>query len=169
MVVIRKESATDIPTIYRVNERAFGQTEEANLVDMLRANGKAVVSLVAEHDGQIVGHILFSPVTLEPADKELFALGLAPMAVLPKFQNQGIGSLLVRAGLKECRKQGCDFVAVLGHPAYYPRFGFVPSINFNIKSEYNVPDDVFMLLELRDGALSGCSGIVKYQPEFAAV
>src|SRR5215813_14518101 len=169
MLMIRKENAADIPAIRQVNERAFGQPDEAKLVDALRANGKAIISLVAESEGQIVGHILFSPVTLEPANRELFALGLAPMAVLPEFQNQGIGSLLVRAGLDECRKQGCDFVAVLGHPAYYPRFGFVPSINFNIKSEYDVPDEVFMLLELRDGALSGCSGIVKYQPEFAAV
>ena len=169
MTVIRKESPADIPAIYRVNERAFEQTEEANLVDALRTNGKASISFVTENDGQIVGHILFSPVTLEPANKVLFALGLAPMAVLPEFQNQGIGSLLVNAGLDECRKQGCDFVAVLGHPAYYPRFGFVPSINFNIKSEYDVPDEVFMLLELKEGALSGCSGIIKYQPEFAAV
>ena len=140
MTVVRKESTADVPAIYKVNERAFGQPGEANLVDALRAKGKAVISLVAENDRQIIGHILFSPVTLEPANKELFALGLAPMAVLPEFQNQGIGSLLVRAGLEECRKQGCDFVAVLGHPTYYPRFGFVPSINFNIKSEYDVQE-----------------------------
>lgn len=169
MTVIRKENAADAPAIYKVNERAFGQPDEAKLVDALRANGKARMSLVAENDGQIVGYILFSPVTLEPANKELFALGLAPMAVLPGFQNQGIGSLLIRAGLDECRKQGCDFVAVLRHPTYYPRFGFVPSINFNIKSEYDVPDEVFMLLELREGTLSGCSGIIKYQPEFNVV
>lgn len=169
MTVVRKESTADVPAIYKVNERAFGQPGEANLVDALRAKGKAVISLVAENDRQIIGHILFSPVTLEPANKELFALGLAPMAVLPEFQNQGIGSLLVRAGLEECRKQGCDFVAVLGHPTYYPRFGFVPSINFNIKSEYDVPDDIFMLLELREGALEGCSGVVKYQSEFGEV
>ena len=169
MMVIRNESAEDIPAIRQVNERAFEQPVEAELVDLLRVNSKASISLVAENDGQIVGYILFSPVTLEPANKELFVLGLAPMAVLPEFQNRGIGSLLVRAGLDECRKQGCDFVAVLGHPAYYPRFGFVPSINFHIKSEYDVPDEVFMLLELREGALSGCSGIIKYQPEFAAI
>jgi putative acetyltransferase len=169
MTAIRKENAADIPAIRQVNERAFEQPTEASLVDALRANGKASISLVAESEGLIVGHILFSPVTLEPAMKELIAVGLAPMAVLPEFQNQGIGSLLVRAGLEECRKQGCDFVAVLEHPTYYPRFGFVPSINFNIKSEYDVPDEVFMLLELKEGALSGCSGIVKYQPEFNEV
>ena len=81
------------------------------------------------------------------------------MAVLPEFQNQGIGSLLVKAGLDECRKQGCDFVVVLGHPAYYPRFGFVASVNYQIKSKYDVPDEVFMLLELKESALNGCSGI----------
>ncbi len=169
MIVIRKENAADIPAIRRVNELAFGQTEEANLVDALRANDKAVISLVAESDEQIVGHILFSPVTLEPPQKAFTALGLAPMAVLPEFQNRGIGSLLIKSGLEECRKQNGDFVVVLGHPTYYPRFGFVPSINYQIKSEYNVSDDTFMLLELKEGALAGCSGTVKYQPEFSEV
>ncbi len=166
MIVIRPEKTEDIAAIRSVNEQAFGRPAEADLVDALRRNGKATLSLVAEDDGQVVGHILFSPVTIESGDRELVGLGLAPLAVRPEMQNRGAGSLLVKAGLDRCREAGHGFVVVLGHREYYPRFGFVPASRFNLACEYDVPDDHFMALELVDGALRGCAGVVKYQVEF---
>jgi putative acetyltransferase len=166
MLIVRNEKPEDIAAIHEVNEKAFGQPAEANLVDALRANGKVTLSLVAVQDDRVVGHILFSPVTIESEKESLAAVGLAPMSVLPEFQNQGIGSRLVRAGLDECRKALHDSVVVLGHPEFYPRFGFTPASRHGIKSEYDVRDEVFMIMELREGALAGRSGIVKYQPEF---
>ncbi|HST20226.1 MAG TPA: N-acetyltransferase [Blastocatellia bacterium] len=166
MLIVRNEKPEDIAAIHKVNEKAFGQPAEANLVDALRANGKVTLSLVAVQDDRVVGHILFSPVTIESDKESLAAVGLAPMSVLPEFQNQGIGSRLVRAGLDECRKALHDSVVVLGHPEFYPRFGFTPASRYGIKSEYDVRDEVFMIMELRKGALVGRSGTVKYQPEF---
>lgn len=166
MITIRHEKLEDHEAVYRVNALAFQQPGEANLVKKLRGN-KPYISLVAIKDKQIIGHIFFSPVTLE--DKEFNALGLAPMAVLPEFQNQGIGSKLVRHGLEECKNQGFETVVVLGHPEYYPRFGFVPAKTKGITCEYPVPDEVFMILELKPGILNERSGIIKYRPEFAEV
>jgi len=168
-MTIRLEKPEDIPAIRIVNERAFGGAAEADLVDALRRNGKATISLVAEDDGRVVGHILFSPVAIETSERELVGVGLAPMSVIPERQNQRIGSLLVEDGLRRCREDGHPFVVVLGHPEYYPRFGFVPASRFGIKSEYDVADEVFMVMELQEGALSGCAGVVKYQPEFNEV
>jgi putative acetyltransferase len=168
-MIIRSEKPEDIPAIRIVNERAFGGAAEADLVDALRRDGKATISLVAEDDGRVVGHILFSPVTIETSERELVGVGLAPMSVIPERQKQRIGSLLVEDGLIRCREYGHRFVAVLGHPGYYPRFGFVPASRFGIKSEYDVADEVFMVMELREGALRGCAGVVKYQPEFNEV
>jgi putative acetyltransferase len=166
MIVIRPEKTEDIAAIRNVNEQAFGRPAEADLVDALRRNGKATLSLVAEDDGQVVGHILFSPVTIESGDARLVGVGLAPMAVLPESQNRGIGSLLVRHGLEACRQSGHQFAIVLGHPEYYPRFGFVPASRFGVKCEYDVRDEAFMALELTEGALRGSAGVAKYQPEF---
>ena len=168
-MIIRPEKPEDIPAIRIVNERAFGGATEADLVDALRRNGKATISLVAEDDGRVVGHILFSQVTIEASERELAGVGLAPMSVIPERQNQRIGSLLVKEGLRRCREEGHRFVVALGHPNYYPRFGFVPAGRFGIKSEYDVADEVFMVMELREGALRGCAGMVKYQPEFNEV
>lgn len=169
MIVIRMEKIEDIAAIRNVNERAFGRPAEANLVDVLRRNGKATLSLVAEDDGQVVGHILFSPVTIESGDNRFVGVGLAPMAVLPELQNRSIGSLLVRHGLERCREDGHPFVVVLGHPEFYPRFGFVPASQFDLKCEYDVRDEVFMAMELQDGAMRNCAGVVKYQVEFNEV
>lgn len=169
MPFIRSEKPDDLTAIHRVNELAFGQPAEANLVEVLRRNGKVVISLVAVENDEVVGHILFSPATIEADDRIVNIVGLAPMAVLPAYQNRGIGSALVKAGLEECRKAGHAAVIVLGHPEYYPRFGFVPASRFGIKSEYDVPDEVFMAMELQAGALVGCSGVAKYQPEFSEV
>ncbi|HEY7180006.1 MAG TPA: N-acetyltransferase [Blastocatellia bacterium] len=165
-MTVRPEKPEDVPAIRVVNEQAFGRPAEADLVDALRRNGKATLSLVAEDNACIVGHILFSPVTIQSNETELIGIGLAPLAVIPERQNQGIGSMLVEEGLKRLREAGHRLVVVLGHPNYYPRFGFVPASSFNVKSEYDVADEVFMAMELREGALRDQSGIARYQPEF---
>jgi putative acetyltransferase len=168
-MTVRPEKPEDVPAIRIVNLRAFGGAAEADLVDALRRNGKAVISLVAEDDGRVVGHIFFSPVVIHSIGAGLAGVGLAPLAVIPEKQNQGIGSTLVEQGLRRCREGGHPYVVVLGHSDYYPRFGFVPASRFGIKSEYDVADEVFMVMELREGALSGCAGVAKYQPEFNEV
>ncbi len=166
MLLIRPEQPEDLAAIHSVLEQAFqqgfGSIAEADLVDTLRANGKAIVSLVAVENDQIVGHILFSEVTLGDAT----IIGLAPLAVLPSQQKQGIGALLTNAGIAACRNAGYTAMVVLGHPDYYPRFGFVPASRFGIKSEYDVRDEKFMAMELQPGALANCAGVAKYQPEF---
>ncbi len=167
MLILREERNLDQDAVRRVNEEAFGRDGEADLVDALRQNSPLHISLVAELDGEVVGHILFSPVTIESEADAFTALGLAPMAVLPQFQNQGIGSRLVREGLEKCREVGQYVVVVLGHPNYYPRFGFVPAKQKGLSCEYPVPDEAFMMTELEPGALAGRKGLVKYRPEFA--
>ena len=166
MLTIRRETPKDIDSIRYVNEQAFGQKEEAEIIDKLRKRDVVTLSLVAVQADQIVGHILFSPVSVESEYSSFEAITLAPMAVLPEYQRKGIGSQLVRVGLEECLRLGHEIMVVLGHPDYYPRFGFVPASTYSIKCKYDVPDEVFMALELRQGALSGRSGVVKYQPEF---
>ncbi|MCI0691175.1 N-acetyltransferase [candidate division KSB1 bacterium] len=166
MVTIRPEQPKDLAGVRHVNERAFGRPNEADLVDALRAHSKAMLSLVAVQDNKIVGHILFSPMTIESEGKSFSAIGLGPMAVLPEYQRTGIGSALIDQGLEQCREAGHACVVVLGHPEYYPRFGFVPASKYGIKCEYNAPDEAFMVIELRKGALRGRSGTVKYQHEF---
>ena len=165
---VRPEKADDLAAVRAVNEAAFETAAEANLVDALRGTAQPLVSLVAELSGSVVGHILFSPVTLAP-QSGLTLMGLGPMAVLPAYQRQGIGSALVSEGLARCKALGCDAVVVLGHPAYYPRFGFVAASRYGIRSEYGVPDDVFMILELRPGSLRGVSGKVSYDEAFSGV
>ncbi|HXU37840.1 MAG TPA: N-acetyltransferase [Blastocatellia bacterium] len=167
--LIRTETTEDHGPVRLVNELAFGQPNEADLVDALRENAHPCISLVALVDEQVVGHIFFSPVSIETESGDFTAMGLAPMAVLPEHQNQGIGSQLVREGLKACRRIGENVVVVLGHPNYYPRFGFVPAGLKGLRCEYDVPDEVFMVTELTEGALAGRRGLVKYHPEFAKV
>ena len=166
---IRAETPEDYSAVRQVNEEAFGSPGEAELVDALRKNTQPYISLVAEVGSRIVGHIFFSPVRIESEVHAPAALGLGPMAVLPEYQNQGVGSGLVRRGLEECRKLGHEVVVVLGHPEYYPRFGFVPASRKGLSCEYPVPDEAFMVLELRAGALSGHKGLVRYSPEFSQV
>lgn len=169
ITIIRREQPEDVAMIRHVNEQAFKNAAEADLVDKLRHSQHVTLSLVAVQNDRVVGHILFSPVTIESQEKTVQAIGLAPMAVLPELQRQGIGSLLVRAGLEECRQAGHECVVVVGHPEYYPRFGFAPASRYSLTCEYDVPDDVFMAVELRQGALRGCAGLVKYQSEFNEV
>lgn len=161
-MIIRSETASDIARIHDVNERAFGQPGEAKLVDALRERATPFLSFVAEDDGAVVGHICFSPVTI--AGVERLILGLAPMAVAPERQNQGIGSQLVRNGLDECRRAGAAAVVVLGHPEYYPRFGFRPASTAGLRSEYDVPDPVFMVLPLTPDV--DLSGVARYHDAF---
>jgi putative acetyltransferase len=166
LIEIRPETPDDAAAIRHVNEEAFGQIQEAEIVEELRSRGALTISLVAVQPDEIVGHIAFSPISIESEHSSFKAISLAPMSILPAYQRKVIGSQLVLAGLEECRQIGHELVVVLGHPAYYPRFGFIPASTYGIKSEYDVPDEAFMVLELRQGAFSGRSGIVKYQPEF---
>lgn len=171
-IEIRSETEADWSAIHEVNRAAFDREAEAMLVDALR-RGEAYVtglSLVAVVDGQVVGHILFTRLHIVLESGGRFAcLALAPMAVLPEFQGQGVGSALVRFGLERARLMGEEAVIVLGHPDYYPRFGFQPASTWGIRSPYKVPDPVSMAMELVEGALAGKAGLVSYPPEFAAV
>lgn len=166
-MIIRHETNDDFEKVFHINKICFETDAEANLVNTLRDEGTPFISLVAEVDDEVVGHIMFTPTTVNNDKAKL--MGLAPMAVLPEHQNTGIGTELVLTGLDECKRDGVEAVVVLGHPDYYPRFGFLPSMIFNIKSEYDVPDDVFMALELKENALQNVSGVVKYLPAFASV
>ncbi len=148
-----------------MNTAAFETRLEADLVDTLRQTAQPIVSLVADRAGTIVGHILFSPVTLS-GTPDAKIMGLAPMAVLPSEQRRGIGSALVREGLTRCKHLGYGAVVVIGHRNYYPRFGFKPAARFNLRSEYDVPDDVFMALELTPSYLQGKSGAIQYHSAF---
>jgi putative acetyltransferase len=163
---IRPERPADIGELRALNRAAFETSMESDLVDALRDRASPMISLVADAAGSILGHILFSPVTLS-GHGEMTIMGLAPMAVLPAEQRRGIGSALVRAGLENCRQLGCGAVVVLGHPAFYPRFGFVPASRFGIGCEYDVPDEVFMALEIVPGMLRGKSGTIRYHAAFA--
>src|SRR5262249_41341799 len=143
---------------------------EADIVDAVRSNGATTLSLVALLRGELVGHILFSPVIVHSPKGDFDAVGLGPMAVMPEFQRNGIGSQLVERGLTELRAACHQLVIVLGHAEYYPRFGFAKASAFGIRSEYDVSDDVFMALELTPGVLRGRGGGgVRYRPEVAAL
>ena len=162
---IREEINADLESIQRVHLSAFNSPAEANLVDLLRFRGKAVISLVAEIGSEIVGHILFSPVSIEPPAKGWNALGLAPVAVIPDKQRQGIGKALVKRGLERCRELGFEVVVVLGDPGYYKKFGFQRALDHGLGNEYQA-DEHFMVLELNPGVLHQFNGQVKYAPEF---
>ena len=169
MTTVRRESPGDEAQIYEVNYQAFGRKEEAEVVSALRDSCPAGVSLVAEEEGRIVGHILFTPTTIEDGGNSLVGAGLAPMAVLPQYQGKGIGSALVRAGLEEMRVASEPFVVVVGHPGFYPRFGFVRASKYGIRCEYSeVPDEAFMILVFDESRMQGVTGIAKERPEFVA-
>ena len=166
-VTIRTERAADVSAIRLVNRAGFETGAEADLVDALRERASPIVSLVAEAAGAVVGHIMFSPVTLAERDVDRRLMGLAPMAVLPSVRRRGVGSALVREGLARCKNLDVAAVVVLGHPQYYPRFGFVPASRFGLSCEYGVADEAFMALELFVGKLTGVTGTVRYHPAFA--
>jgi putative acetyltransferase len=162
---IRAEQVRDRSAVRAVNESAFDTRAEADLVENLHAQAVPVISLVAEEAGSVVGHILFSPVDL-PDHPGLKVMGLGPVAVVPEHQRKGIGSALVRAGLDRCRRTGVGAVVLVGHPEYYPRFGFAPGAEFGIRCDYDVPDEAFMALELQPGYLKDASGVVKHHEAF---
>ena len=162
---IRAEEEKDRTLVHEINAAVFGTQVEANLVDALRKEARPIISLVADDGQTIVGYILFSPVSLtgHPGMK---IMGLAPMAVAPAHQRKGVGSALVRSGLERCRQLGFGAAVVLGHPEYYPRFGFAPASRLGIQCEYDVPDNVFLAMELEPGYLAGRSGTIKYHGAF---
>ena len=165
-MLIRTEKENDKDAVRVVNMSAFETPAEADLVDALREQAQRIVSFVAEDGGRVLGYILFSPVSL-PAHPDLNVMGLGPVAVVREHQRQGIGSALIRAGLEKCRQKGVAVVVVLGHPEFYPRFGFLSSSRFGIDSEYEVQQDAFMVMELHLGSLSGKTGTVKYNDAFS--
>lgn len=167
MIEIRPEMPADSEAIHRLNLAAFDNGPEAGLVDSLRARCEAYVGFVAVDAGNVVGHILFTPVTLDSADA--VGMGLAPMAVVPSYQRAGIGAQLIRHGLAFLRQSHCPFVIVMGHPAYYPRFGFEVASNYQLRSQWEgVPDEVFMVRVFNPSALPQQGGVVRYRDEFNA-
>lgn len=167
-MIIRPELKSDFSSIYDLVAAAFGQQGESKLIDLLRETAKPFISLVAELDQNIVGHILFTPVTLT-GHPDLKIMGLAPLAVTPEHQKQGIGTALMNAGIVECEKIGAGTIVVLGHPEYYTRFGFETSIKYNIGCEYPVPPEAFMIRELTPGFLAGKSGTIQYHKAFKSL
>jgi len=173
-VIIRKETPEDYDRVIELTEKAFETLEisdhnEGKLVDKLRKAPTfiAELSLVAELDGQVVGHILFTPIVIDNNQQQFQSLVLAPVSVLPQFQKMGIGGQLIRAGHEKAKELGFQSAILLGHPEYYPRFGYKPASTWGIKTQIPLPsDDVFMAVELTDGALTGVSGMVVFPPEF---
>jgi len=164
-VEIRREASSDEPAIREVNRRAFGREEEAWLVDELRDGGFVRLSLIAEEAQRIFGHILFSEAVIRTEGEDTEALG--PVAVTPERQGQGIGTALIREGLDRCARMGHRVVVLLGHPGYYPRFGFSADPARKLSSPYS--GDAFMALELVPGALRGVSGEFEFAPPFGAI
>jgi len=162
---IRNEDEKERAAVRELNIAAFGTPAKADLVDRLRRDATPLISLVAVDNEVVVGHIIFSPVLL-PGRPDLRIMGLAPMAVAPERQRRGIGAALARAGIKACKKLGFGAIVVLGHPEYYPRFGFLPAVRFGLGCEFEAPEEVFMVLELHPGYLDSAAGTVKYHAAF---
>ena len=168
VMITRAEGAADLEAVRHVNQRAFEGPVEAAIVDSLRDADAVAVSLVADLDGEVVGHIVFSPVTVGDQVLKYPLAGLAPMAVVPSRQHAGIGSELVREGLGRCRAAGYGAVVVLGHPGFYPRFGFSPAAEIGLHCIWPARPEAFMALELIPGALRGVRGEVTYHAAFGA-
>jgi putative acetyltransferase len=172
MITIRPETQADKAAVYWINKRAFnGRDTEPALVDAVRDLDNFIpeLSLVAEQNGQIVGHILFSHINIETENGQASAIALAPMAVLPEYQKQGIGSALVLRGLEECKRLGYTIVIVLGHTTYYPRFGFSAALAKSLECPYGDCGEAWMAMELVPGALNGVFGRVVYPSVFDGV
>ncbi len=165
------EKPEDIEAVRQVNLAAFNGGGEADVVDLLRQDSDIFISLVAKIDDQVVGHILFTPVRIEQTDGgTISGLGLAPLAVRPEYQGQGIGSALCTLGMKLAAQAGYPFAVVLGHPGYYPRFGFEPASKFGIKSAFpDVGEEAFMIWIKDLSAMAGVSGVAYYHPAFDSV
>ena len=172
-MILRQEKQDDFTDIFEVNQLAFGQENEAKLVDALRNNPTSFVpelSIVATEKNKIVGHILFTKINIKDEQGNNYeSLGLAPIAVRPESQKKGIGGQLIRKGLEVARGLGFKSVIVLGHEHYYPKFGFEPSEKWNVKSPFDVPSKCFMAIELVKDGLKNMSGTVIYPKEFETV
>jgi putative acetyltransferase len=165
MIEIRIEDPGDREAVHQLNLVAFDNGPEAALVDRLRTSCEQYLAFVAVEDGVVVGHVLFSPAIVDGSN--VVGMGLAPMAVLPAHQRKGIGSRLVRHGLEFLRKSDCPFVIVLGHPEYYPRFGFEAASKYKLRSQWEgVPDEAFMVIVLNSNALPKKGGVARYRDEF---
>lgn len=167
---IRQESISDFQSIYEVNHLAFKQDNESQLIEKIRQGDTFIpeLSLVAEQNKMVMGHILFSKIKIV-GNENINSLALAPMAVHPNFQHQGVGSLLIIEGLKRATQLGYKHVIVLGHKDYYPKFGFSKAALWNIRCPFEVPDDHFMAKELVANSLKNINGIVEYPPVFYEV
>jgi putative acetyltransferase len=167
MLTVRPETIEDIPWVRILHERAFEQAVEADIVDKLRQFCPETLSFVAEDEGRVVGHILFTPAAIESDMKVIQGMALAPMAVLPERQREGIGTRLVRHGIKVLQDRSCPFVIVLGHPEYYPRFGFELASKYGITCQWEgVPDEAFMMLIFDEIVMEGVAGVARYRDEF---
>jgi putative acetyltransferase len=168
---IRSETPLDASAIRHVHEAAFGGGAEALLAELLRKSASFLpdLALVAEVDGEVVGHVLFSRAAIEGLPDEKGMLVLGPIGVLPPQQRRGIGCALIQEGLRRAARMGFRGVALIGHPTYYPRLGFQPGTRFGLRSTYDVPDDLFMARPLSPGSLDGLSGTVLYPSEFAGL
>lgn len=165
---IRKEKQSDYYQVFEIHQKAFGQKDESRIVENIRKSKEFVpeLSLVAEIENNIVGHILFSKISISGKSKNKETLSLAPMAVLPEWQRKGIGEQLIRAGFQKALELGFDSVIVLGHPEYYPKFGFRKASKWGITCPFEVPEAAFMAIELEKEALQNCDGKVVYPPAF---
>ena len=166
LIQIRVATPSDEAALVRVHREAFGRDAEAEIARRLHARGAECVSLAAFEGDALVGHVIFSPVTVGAHSFAKPPMGLGPVGVLPTLQRGGTGSALCRAGIDACRSRGAPFLVVLGHTTYYPRFGFVPASRFGLTYADMPPRDAFMAMELAPGALAGISGAVRYGPEF---
>jgi len=162
---IRDERPDDVAAIRDVNRLAFGQDQEANIVDALRSADGLILSLVAALDDRIVGHVAYSPVVAGG----ITGAGLGPVAVVPDHQRRRVGSALIATGNARLRDAGCPFIVVVGHPAYYPRFGFRPASTYGLTCEWDVPDGVFMVLAFDQSTMRGVSGMATYRREFSTI
>jgi putative acetyltransferase len=171
MIQIRAERSGDEEAIRQINDAAFKGDNESKLVDAIRNSELFVpeLSLVAVAEGKLIGHILLSIVYINSDEGEIPTLALAPMAVVPEQQNKRIGSMLVEEGLKKAKDQGFEHAVVLGHPEFYPRFGFVSASTKGIEAPFPVPDEVFMAIELKEGSLDQIKGKIVYPPAFDKV
>jgi len=166
MITIRSEEPADVEVIQSIHKSAFPTEAEARLVDRLREERKLALSLIAEVEKGVVGHVAFSPVSVDPQSPAKRGLGLGPVAVQPEWQRKGIGEQLIMRGIEDCRGEGYSYMVVLGEPEYYRKFGFRRASMYGLANEYGV-DDPFMVLELRLGGLPKLPGVVKYVKVFS--